>query len=292
MTEINLDISDKSKSDYRKLAINFYSKIKADGDRVTLETIKGKLLELADHHTRNYWRRLRGAIVFDQFEKGYDGPAYTIKALQNTSTNPAPKQQRNRKITEQDYQRLFKKSSKRLQNILSIAKSTGARSSEFKNIIPLDDDKVFILGAKKTDTRGDDRIIQLNRLEAWRLKRAINDFHADLQTTTLKDYLGTVRKELAKTSLLIWPRRKPTTYSTFRHQMGSNLKADESMSDKDKSKILGHRSTKSIESYGNKTNGTGGHSIEAGECSDNIKDNKTNFENIGLDLNADDFRMR
>ena len=39
----------------------------------------------------------------------------------------------------------------------------------------------FILNAKKTETRGADRIIQLNRAEAWRLKWAINDFHVDLQ---------------------------------------------------------------------------------------------------------------
>ncbi|SMN01512.1 hypothetical protein SPONL_2057 [uncultured Candidatus Thioglobus sp.] len=60
--------------------------------------------------------------------------------------------------------------------------------------------------------------------------------------------------------------------------MGSNLKEDDSMSDKDK--ILGHQSTQSIGSYGNKTNGTGGYSAEAGEYSDDARDNKTNFDEL------------
>jgi len=280
MDKINLDICDKSKSDYRKLAINFYAKIDADGDSINLKTIKAKLIEIGDNHTRNYWRRLRGAIAFDQLEKGYGKPAHLIKELENQSMNPAPKQKRTRKITNNDYQFLFQKPSKRLKVILTIAKLTGARSSEFKSIEPLQSDKFFIVGAKKTETRGDDRTIQLNKIEAWRLRNAINDFHNDLQKTKLKDYIGSLRKELAKTSKSIWPRRTPVTYSTFRHQMGSNLKANGSMSNKDKSKILGHKSTKSIESYGNKTYGTGGHSIEAGECSDDVRDNKTDFEKI------------
>jgi len=52
------------------------------------------------------------------------------------------------------------------------------------------------------------------------------------------------------------------------------------MSDKGKSKILEYRSTKSIESYSNKTNGTDGQSIEAGESSDDLRENSSNFDDM------------
>jgi len=83
---------------------------------------------------------------------------------------------------------------------LTITKLTGARSSEFKSIKPLQGDKFFILGEKKTATRGNDRTIQFNTVEAWQLRNAINDFHANLQKTKLKDHIGSLRKELKKVS--------------------------------------------------------------------------------------------
>jgi len=284
MDKINLNISDKSKSDYRKLALNFYSKIKADGDSISLETITAKLIEIADNHTRGYWRKLRGAIAFDQLEKGYEKPAYIIKELVNTSTDPAPKQKRARKITDSDYQRLFKKSSKRLQHILTIAKITGARSCEYETIKCVGDYLFHITGAKKTHNRGADRVIKLNHVDSWRLNNAINSYQDFLSESKLKDPLGALRKELSKNSLKIWPKRKPLNYGTFRHQMGSDLKADDSISGKDKGYTLGHQVTQSIESYGNKANGTGANRINAGESSDAVRENSTSFDDMANDL--------
>ncbi|SMN01912.1 hypothetical protein SPONN_201 [uncultured Candidatus Thioglobus sp.] len=139
--------------------------------------------------------------------------------MKNPSTNPAPKQKRTPNIKDSDYPLLFAAASDRLKVILTIAKLTGARSSEFESIRPLEDKKFFISGTKETATRGRGRTIQLyDETEASQLRSAIHTFHAHLQNTNLKDYIGALRKELDKTSKSIWPRRKPVTYSTFRHQ--------------------------------------------------------------------------
>ncbi len=61
-----------------------------------------------------------------------------------------------------------------------------------------------------------------------------------------------------------WPRRKTqATFYSFRHQLGSNLKA----SGIDRSEVaylMGHQSTSSVDAYGDKRKGTGAIKIAPG----------------------------
>ncbi|MNJ31906.1 hypothetical protein D3C77_265590 [compost metagenome] len=100
-------------------------------------------------------------------------------------------------------------------------------------------------GAKKSHDgkRGADRQIVVDPAIAKLLARAVE--HArGVDISKVKDRLRAAGKEL-------WPQRKavPTMY-TWRHQVGSDLKAS-GLSRVEIAFVMGHQSTESVDRYGN-----------------------------------------
>ncbi|HEJ9887065.1 TPA: site-specific integrase, partial [Pseudomonas aeruginosa] len=66
-----------------------------------------------------------------------------------------------------------------------------------------------------------------------------------------------IRDRLRKECRVLWPRRKQhPTLKSFRHQLGSNLKAS-GESDEAIAYMMGHQSIESISVYGNRRSGAG-----------------------------------
>lgn len=245
-------MNEVTKDSYRKLAENFYSK-RLSGSVLSPEQICQALVACAPEYRPGYWRRLRGAIAFDLNEKNYGELATRISELKNPVTESGgpvkSKQPRVKVVTEIEVLK-FEKEFIRLNDKASIGaiwmvKLTGVRPSEIHSV-RIADGLVVIRGAKKShnEQRGADRGLLLAPAALKVVSSAI---------AVLREHeIGPIQDRLRAAAKRIWPQRRslPTLYS-FRHQMGSNLKAS-GMSRDRVAYIMGHQSTASVDRYGNR----------------------------------------
>ena len=172
------------------------------------------------------------------------------------------KKKRCKKIIEEDEKKIINELTKRgdFDSIVAIrfAKYLGVRVEEMQHIEFIEPGKVFINGAKKSHNglRGLDRTLFIEDKKLCEyLRKNSNRLHGK-KLKNIQDRLGDVVKQL-------FPQRasRPSLYS-WRHQMGSNLKAS-GLDPIEMAYIMGHQSTRSISVYGNKRTANGGIFVSA-----------------------------
>jgi len=270
------NLQQKTRDDYRKLASHFYEK-HLDDQPPTPKRVRDALRLAAVDWRPDYWRRVRNALMYDHVARGYYDNAETIEAITNpvscpqtakdlelresVNGKPGKRQQRVKRVAEDDLRKLWQDVSARgdqqVMAAIAIAKITGARPAEMLDIECRSGNTIFIRGAKKTEAgeRGLDRHVQLSEAD-WRNVQASV---AALQAAD-PGKAGTMRKvqdRLRTATKRLWPRRKshPTLYS-WRHEMGSDLKAS-GLSRREVAYLMGHQSEQSVDRYGNRRSGSG-----------------------------------
>lgn len=250
----------KTEVEYRRLAAYFY-KTRLAGQPLTPKAMADALKGCAGEYRPAYWRRLRNAIAFDMQMRGYSKAAARINATQNPLTASGdfsqvkPRQSRVRRVSEVDEHALLTHLKERgdlaaCAAIIAV-KLTGCRPAELGRVqVDTATGNVWIEGAKKSHggTRGADRLLQLPQREAGTLAQAIK----------LIGPVGPIQDRIRAAGKRLWPRRKavPTLYS-WRHQMGSDLKAS-GMERVEIAYVMGHQATASVDQYGDRRMGRGG----------------------------------
>ena len=207
------------------------------------------------------WRVLRNAVATAQEAAGYADAAQEIRAFRNPATaagagSPVPKQRRQKGVKKEDAIKLFRylidRGDKETFAVADLCRITGCRPSEIEGI-ELRGNDVFIPSSKKTERgdRGLDRLVTLDPENLKRVKIAI-DLLPDRASA-----VETAQDRIRRAGLKLWPRRKsvPTLYS-FRHQLGSELKAS-GLDDREIAYVMGHQATSSVERYGDRRRGSG-----------------------------------
>jgi len=236
------------------------------------------------------WRRFKALLIFYEQKMGN---AETVKEIKDFKY-PLSVEERNKKfiktsrckkVNEEDRAKIFEASihDKSVYAAVKIADMIGARPSEIPSLEFTKSNLVIITGAKKTEDglRGIDRWIRLPEDDYFELSRLHRDLLLEVKKIKeeegeeeseaedeyikkkervrqineramrrIQDRLSTITKKL-------FPRRKarPTLYS-FRHQLGSDLKA--SSFDRVKiAAIMGHASVDSVDSYGDRRSASG-----------------------------------
>jgi integrase len=253
-------MSPETQAAYRSLAANFYA-TRLRGEQPTPKRIADALKAAAPEYRPDYWRRLRNSLAFDQEEKGFKEAAARINATQNPATRSGsgiavkPKQTRIKRLIESDEQKLadYLNNNQDTESYYAvvIAKITGARPAEFKSI-KVEGNSIYITGAKKSHggARGADRIMAVSDAEAKLVANGVQRLKGA--------NIGAIQDRISAAGKRLWPQRKavPSLYS-WRHQLGSNLKAS-GLPRKEIAYLMGHQSTASVDSYGNrKTAGSG-----------------------------------
>lgn len=225
-------------------------------EAITPDKLAKKLIEIAPNYRPDSWRIIRNSIALDQQKKGYKHQK--IRDVVNPTTanksdrsQVKAKQKRCTKVTDENAKKLIQhlnnNDDKRMVAAVYIARITGCRPAEMKGIKYEGGNEFLIKGAKKREDRGIDRKIKVPDEVVKKIISAVKL----LQNENMKQ----VQNNIANAAKVVFPKPserfiRPSLYS-FRHQMGSNLKASEL----DRSEIaylMGHASTQSVERYGNK----------------------------------------
>jgi len=242
---------------WQRMAESFYRR-ELDGASPTARRIIRALERVAPRYRPDSWRNLRNAIAKDQERRGYRDVADAVRQFRNPITaDPGRrgeikrKERRCKHVNIKDLERLTQTIRERndveLLAAIYVAYLTGCRPAEMPTIEDLGSGRFYIHGAKKRDDRGLDRVIQLNGPNARTLSNCIPYLRgADMDK---------LRKRLYTVTRSLWPARKarPTLYS-FRHMLGSELKAS-GMSRAEVAYVMGHRSTASVDVYGDRRRG-------------------------------------
>lgn len=255
-------MKEKTKQDYRKLAAHFY-KTRINGG-VTPKKIIDALKICAPDYRPDYWRRLRDALKLVANESGFHKAADKIAATKNPVTSDPsrrdeikPKQRRVRSVSESDESKLmdflFEHEQMEVAAAVILVSHLGCRPAELMSIMFINEHDIAIPSAKVRDDRGVDRIVHIAEKSRVRSLKLCVEF---LHNSTKKDPVRHAQRKLGEITKQLWPKRKarPSLYS-WRHQMGSDLKA----SGKTLAQIatlMGHRSTDSVQVYGNRRSGT------------------------------------
>ncbi|AHY44748.1 MULTISPECIES: site-specific integrase [Pseudomonadaceae] len=189
--------------------------------------------------------------------------AKAIKQLVNPvtaqgSTLPKkPKLKQIRSITEEDYRELQEHLLARefMDEAWSLvlAYYLGVRPCEMRSIT-VTGNHVHIIGGKKNapQDRGADRTLVIDDPAVLQVVAGAAKWMRICPRTNTA-----IRDRLRKECRALWPRRKQQpTLKSFRHQIGSNLKAS-GESDEALAYMMGHQSIESISVYGNRRSGAG-----------------------------------
>lgn len=253
--------TDKTKLEYERLAKHFYLRLERKNIKVTAKTISDELLACAPEYRPAYWLRLRGALVYHQKSLGYVESAERIMGLRNpvtaqgSNTPVKKKQNRVKSINPADQTALIdyfkEREDMKMFAAIILFSYTGIRPAELAGIT-VNGDKLHIVGAKKSHNgiRGADRTLQFEGVDPRWLRSIIREAQL-ANIKSLQDKLRIAGKNL-------WPKRKnlPTFYS-WRHQLGSELKAS-GMDRVQIAYMMGHQATASVDRYGNRKSARGG----------------------------------
>lgn len=134
-----------------------------------------------------------------------------------------------------------------LNTALELSWKYGLRAAELSSVEVVGNE-LRVKGAKRTASRGSDRTIVLGEKAAQRLGRRVELLKSE-NAEALRMRLYRLCKEL-------YPRRQPVTFHRVRHQVASDLKA-QGVEITEIAKLLGHRSCKSTNGYGDPRRGKG-----------------------------------
>lgn len=258
----------ETEAEYRSIANSFLEKIQGE---VSLEVIIEKLEIASFIYRPDYWRRLRKGLELVVPERLDIDCGESIKSTKNLVTlhrelkSMIPKKQ-NRVCNpkKEDEKKLFSHLNSardpdfEVISAIQLAMILGVRPAEMPSL-KLQGDTVSVDGVKKREDRGLDRKIKIID------RNALNIVKESIFALAGKK-MKPIQERLRRHTIRIWPKRKHrlSLYS-WRHQMGSKLKAS-GMDRVEIAYIMGHRSTESVNRYGNKSANVGGFplSIEAG----------------------------
>lgn len=252
-------MNNKTKLEYVSIANNFYITRLAGRD-ITEDSIWVELLHCAPEYSPNYFSRLKCAIAYHQNSIGNGWTAKMVRATANPVTVfpeafPDFIKTRARSITTEKFvsliSHLHEKGLDAECAALLLVFKTGARPCELSGM-KVNGSEIFISGAKKTEkgNRGADRILQvLNGDVAEELSSFINMLKSSTKS------MDAIRLSIYKAVKELFPKDKKTIgLYTIRHQFGSNLKSS-ALTRVEMAYIMGHQSTESILTYGNKKQG-------------------------------------
>ncbi len=256
----------KTEREYLRLAMHFYE-TRLGGKPPAPQRVRQALEACAGEYRPAYWRRLRGALALAQEAAGYPDAAKLIRATKNPITAPGstaevkPKQRRAKAIAPADQERLRARLEERGDRaalaVLEVIRLTGCRPAEIASV-RVEGDQVRITGAKGRRDRGiPERVLQVQPLQAAWIQRAIATLREAAPGGDIAAEVGRVQDRVARAGQALWPRRAatPTLYS-WRHQMGADLKAS-GMSRREVAYVMGHRSTESVNVYGDRRQASG-----------------------------------
>jgi len=274
----------KTKQDYLKLVEYFMQVRLMDlGIPITQKNIKQTLVTCAPEYRPAYWRRLRCALVTQQREAGFIKAAEVIKATCNPVTavyTPAElksqkkkKQKRRKHVEKEEHFQLKAYFENKMDHAvlaaIEIARILGCRPAEMLDLKMLDNDQIFIMGAKKTarGTRGLDRTVIVSEHDYNTISSLKLIFYDEINFNRHKGKseraMHRIQHRLATATKKLWPQRKhQITLYSYRHQMGSDLKGS-GLSRKEVAAIMGHQSVDSVNVYGNKRRSSRDLSIKA-----------------------------
>ena len=247
---------------YQTRAKNFY-RTHCHKDDPTSAQICAALLTSAPSYRPNAFSTLKNALMNDQLAQGDIETAKAIRALVNPVTAPdsliakKPKLGQIRKVPYEDFKLLIKhlRAGCNIDEAASLvlAYCLGARPCEMRTIT-ITGNQVHIIGGKKSAElhRGADRTLVIEKLKTLKLVEWAAQWMSECPRTNTA-----IRDRLRKECRILWPRRKKhPTLKSFRHQMGSILKAS-GESPENIAYIMGHQSTSSISVYGDGRLGAG-----------------------------------
>ncbi|HDY84299.1 hypothetical protein LCGC14_0700460 [marine sediment metagenome] len=257
----NTSLKDETHNKYLQMANSFL--IKHDLDIVNNgERLCTILASISSDYRPAYWRNLRNAISYYLFTENHRNLAEKVRQLSNPVTlengDVKPKQQRCKKVTEQDMQMLMveamQQKNRTLVAAIYIANLTGCRPCEMPTISHVSDNTFLIVGGKKRSDRGLDRMLKIN-------DRATAELFGKMLKIISGKEMKPIQNAFDRSSKKTFRKRKvtPSLYS-FRHQMGSDLKAS-GIDRKTVAYLMGHRATQSVNVYGNRRT-AGGRSIK------------------------------
>lgn len=267
--ESEANMQEKTKDAYLKLAQNFYEQ-RLNGEKITPTKVIAALKNCAGEYRPAYWRRLRNALAYQQEAAGYKKSAISINAATNPITaedskvKPKPRLKRAKKVTDSDHAKLLsvlqKHDDKAAQAAVFLCKHLGCRPAELGNI-GITGSVISIESAKKNDgmKRGLDRMLNIDPAISKGIYTASIIIKREIKKgRSIKQ----IQDRLYKHAKEAFPREPRISLYSYRHQFGSNLKSDKSLSSKQVAYIMGHQATSSIEQYGHVKSGTGSAGVE------------------------------
>lgn len=247
---------------YQTRARNFYHD-HCGTDAPDSAQICAALLACAPGYRPNAFSTLKSALMNDLLAKGGIEAAKAIKALVNPVTAPGsqiekkPKLKQIRKVPFEDFKALYKHLHRcgYLDEAASLvlANYLGVRPCEMRTIT-VAGNLIHIIGGKKSADlhRGADRTLLINKPNILKLVEWAAHRMSECPRTNTA-----IRDRFRKECRSLWPRRKKhPTLKSFRHQVGSILKAS-GESPESMAYIMGHQSTSSISVYGDGRLGEG-----------------------------------
>jgi len=247
---------------YQIRARNFYRE-HCKSEAPDSAQICAALLAQASQYRPNSFGTLKSALAHDQKARGNHHATKAIKQLINPvtaqgSTLPKkPKLKQIRSISEEDYRELQEHLLARefMDEAWSLvlAYYLGVRPCEMRSIT-VTGNHVHIIGGKKNapQDRGADRTLVIDDPAVLQVVAGAAKWLRICPRTNTA-----IRDRVRQECRALWPRRKQQpTLKSFRHQMGSNLKAS-GESDEALAYMMGHQSIESISVYGNRRSGTG-----------------------------------
>lgn len=259
---------------YQTRARNFY-RTRCGEDDPTSAQICAALLASAQEYQPNSFSTLKNALQHDQLSRDNREAAEAIRKVINPVTTPdsmlvrKPKPSKIKSVPHADLKALYGhlKENGFIDEAASLilANYLGVRPCEMRTITIVNN-QVHIIGGKKSAPlhRGADRTLIIESTKVLRLVRQAASWMSNCPRTNTA-----IRDRLRKECRALWPRRKQhPTLKSFRHQVGSNLKASGESAEAI-AYIMGHQSTGSISIYGNRRSGEGRKLyIKAAESSD------------------------
>lgn len=245
--------------------------------------IDSALIKASVNLSKDSWRQYRLAFMFAFQISGDLESATNIEQISyqdarriNNLDVKTTKAAHCKKVSEAEHQSIVdkimakKRINRPLLSVIQIVRETGARPAEIdKMSFDHQAQSVSIIGAKKILTKDEDgkskNIRGLDRTlffdetvftllvvahGVWR-KFNVSKLNLDTEAT-----MKLVQNQFATLTEKIWPNRKrQITLKTYRHQMGSNLKAS-GMDRITTAAIMGHQSVDSLTCYGNAKSST------------------------------------
>lgn len=264
---------ESTKEKYRKNAHGFAKKYltgKPYSDKLLLDS----LVLAAPDYTAKSFANMKAILAFFMHEKNKHELAFKIKHIENpavrdgcTKRKRLKKKTINKKDMELIATTIINKKDEPMKMAFTLALYCGVRPGEMHSIQQTGHNTFFINGIKKDEQgkRGTDRhIVVQSKSISKQISTAIKEIKSD-KIRNIQGRFNYLTKKL-------FPKSKArTTLYSLRHQFASELKSSK-MDVHEVAYLLGHQSTRTMESYGYANAGSGNVKIRANISLTEIKE--------------------